>query len=380
MSKSAYPIKPKVTPIYQTSVFTFDDLTELEAYFDSPSERYMYARYSNPNGNELAEEINKLELGAGAVVTSSGMSAIFTAISLYCQAGDHILCAEEIYGGSAVLINQELKRMGITVTYVPSENLYDLGPYRQTQTKLLLAETMSNPLLQVVDIARLAAACQEQNIKLIIDNTFASPIVTRPLTLGADVVMHSVTKYLAGHSDVTAGVVVAKSEDDARRIKSIMMHYGLNLSPFESWLAVRGLKTLRLRLKQHCSNALTIARFLTEQAVVSRVYYPGLETHPQHELALRQGNGLFGGMLSFALPDEEAVVNKFMQSLPTIPFAPSLAGVSTSISHPVRTSHRSLNPEKRDALGITLGVIRLSVGVEEPEEILSELKIALAAI
>jgi len=380
MSKKSPPVKPKVTPIYQTSVFTFDDLTELEAYFEQPSQRYMYARYSNPNANELAEEVNKLEGGDGAVITSSGMSAIFTAILLFCQAGDNILCAEEIYGGSAVLLNQELNRMGISVSYVPVEDLYDLAPFVQPNTRLLLAETMSNPLLRVLDISRLAASCREQNIKLVIDNTFASPVITRPLTLGADVVIHSVTKYLAGHSDVTAGVVVARGEEQVIRAGHIMMHYGLNLSPFESWLAVRGLKTLRLRIKQHSSNALAIAQYLTAHPKVNRVYYPGLPIHPDHELAKKQGQGLFGGMLSFAIADEEEVVNTFMRSLPTIPFAPSLAGVSTSISHPVRTSHRSLNPEKRDTLGITMGVIRLSVGVEEPEELLAELEVALEAI
>ncbi|MDB5261863.1 MAG: cystathionine beta-lyase [Adhaeribacter sp.] len=374
------PVKPKVTPIYQTSVFTFDDLTELEAYFEQPSQRYMYARYSNPNANELAEEVSKLEQGDGGVVTSSGMSAIFTAILLFCQSGDHVLCAEEIYGGSAVLLNQELNRMGISVSYVPVEDLYDLTAFVKPNTRLLLAETMSNPLLRVLDIARLATACHSKNIKLVIDNTFASPVVTRPLSLGADVVIHSVTKYLAGHSDVTAGVVVTKGEEQVNRIRKIMMHLGLNLSPFESWLAVRGLKTLRLRIKQHSSNALAIAQYLDQYPKVNRVYYPGLATHPDHELASQQGQGLFGGMLSFAIADDEEVVNTFMRSLPTIPFAPSLAGVSTSISHPVRTSHRSLNPAKRDALGITMGVIRLSVGVEEPEEILAELEAALNAI
>ena len=380
MSPEIPPIKPKVTPIYQTSVFTFDDLTELEAYFEQPSQRYMYARYSNPNANELAEEVNKLEQGSGAVVTSSGMSAIFTAILIFCKAGDHVLCAEEIYGGSAVLLNQELNRIGITVTYVPTAAIYDLAAYVQPNTKVLLAETMSNPLLRVFDVARLATACRQVQINLIIDNTFASPVITQPLKLGADVVIHSVTKYLAGHSDVTAGVVVARGAESLKRAQQIMMYYGLNLSPFESWLAVRGLKTLRLRIKQHSSNALAIAEFLAAHPKVNRVYYPGLVTHPDYELAKQQGNGLFGGMLSFAIADEEEVVNTLMRSLPSIPFAPSLAGVSTSISHPVRTSHRALSPEKRAELGITMGVIRLSVGVEEPEELLSELSIALDAI
>lgn len=380
MNHSNSPIKPKVTPIYQTSVFTFDDLTELEAYFDQPGERYMYTRYSNPNSNELADEVCKLEKGDGAVVTSSGMSAIFTAIMVFCQAGDHVLCAEEIYGGSAVLLNQELSRIGISVTFVPSESIYDLSGFVQENTKVLLAETMSNPLLRVFDITQLAEACKSQKIKLIIDNTFASPVLTQPLTLGADVVIHSVTKYLAGHSDVTAGVVVAKGEVHVKRIKQVMMYYGLNLSPFDSWLAVRGLKTLRLRMKQHSSNGLAIAHYLANHSKVSRVYYPGLINHAQHDLAKQQGNGLFGGMLSFAIQDDEATVNKFMQSLKTIPFAPSLAGVTTSISHPLRTSHRSLDPKKRDELGITLGLIRLSVGVEEPEELIQELEEALSKI
>ncbi|RDC61527.1 trans-sulfuration enzyme family protein [Adhaeribacter pallidiroseus] len=374
------PIKPKITPIYQTSVFTFADLNELELYFDQPGQHYMYSRFGNPNSDELAAEVNKLEKGDGAVVTSSGMSAILTAVLTFCQAGDHMLCAEEIYGGSATLLNQELQRLGITVTFVPTEHTYNLASYVQENTKAILAETFSNPLLTVLDIARLAALCQQHQIKLIIDNTFASPVITRPLDLGADLVMHSVTKYLAGHSDVTAGVIVAKGEEAAKRIKQIVMYYGLNLSPFDSWLATRGLKTLRLRIKQHSANAQEIAIFLSQHPKVRRVYYPGLADHPQHELAQQQGKGLFGGMLSFQISDELEKVNAFMQALPHIPFAPSLAGVTTSISHPLRTSHRSFSPEKQEKLGITLGLIRLSVGVEEAEDLIQELDTALAAI
>ncbi len=374
------PIKPKITPIYQTSVFTFTDLTELEAYFDQPGQHYMYSRFGNPNSDELAAEVNKLEKGDGAVVTSSGMSAILTAVLTFCQAGDHILCAEEIYGGSATLLKQELQRLGITVTFVPTEQTYDLAAFVQENTKALLAETISNPLLTVLDVTRMAAICRSHNVKLIIDNTFASPVITRPLELGADLVMHSVTKYLAGHSDVTAGVIVAKGEETAKRIKQIVMYYGLNLSPFDSWLAARGLKTLRLRIKQHSANALEIANFLNQHSKVRRVYYPGLPNHPQNKLAQEQGNGLFGGMLSFQISDELEKVNAFMRALPNIPFAPSLAGVTTSISHPLKTSHRSFSPEQQAKLGITLGLIRLSVGVEEVEDLIQELDTALAAI
>lgn len=374
-----FPIKPKITPIYQTSVFTFADLNELEAYYEHPGQQYMYSRFGNPNSDELAEEVNKLEGGEGAVVTSSGMSAILTAVLTFCQAGDHVLCAEEIYGGSATLLAQELQRLGITVTFVPTEHTYELASYVQPATKALLAETISNPLLTVLDVARLAGICREYGVKLIIDNTFASPVITQPLALGADMVMHSVTKYLAGHSDVTAGVVVAKGEA-VKRMKQIVMYYGLNLSPFDSWLAARGLKTLRLRIKQHSANALIVAQYLNGHPKVKRVYYPGLENHPQHQLAQQQGKGLFGGMLSFQISDELEKVNSFMRALPSIPFAPSLAGVTTSVSHPLKTSHRSFSPEQQQKLGITLGLIRLSVGIEEAEELVQELATALAAI
>ncbi|MCJ8166498.1 aminotransferase class I/II-fold pyridoxal phosphate-dependent enzyme [Pontibacter sp. E15-1] len=373
-------IHPKTTPIYQTSVFAFEDLNELEQYFGQPGQSYMYTRYGNPNTDELAQEVNKLESGAGGVVTSSGMSAILAAVLALCKAGDHVLCAEEIYGGSSTLLTQELTRIGIEVTYVPNEALYTLGAHVQPNTRLLLAETMSNPLLQVLDVAKLAEETRQQGIKLVIDNTFATPVLTQPLALGADVVIHSVTKYLSGHSDVTAGVVICRTTEDVQRVQKVKMVYGLNLSPFEAWLAARGLKTLRLRMKQHSSNALAMAAYLQQHPKVEKVWYPGLEEHPQHELAKRQGRGLFGGMLSFRIRDDREVVNRFMKALPTIPFAPSLAGVNTSISYPLGTSHRALSPEQQQKLGITAGVIRFSVGIEEPEELLKELETALAAV
>ncbi|MBX0333096.1 aminotransferase class I/II-fold pyridoxal phosphate-dependent enzyme [Pontibacter sp. HSC-14F20] len=370
-------IHPKTTPIYQTSVFTFEDLNDLELYFDQPEQKYMYTRYGNPNSDELADEVNNLEGGAGAVATSSGMSAILTAVLTYCQSGDHLLCAEEIYGGSAALLSHELTRMGVTVTYVPGDELYTLDGHVRENTKLLLAETMSNPLLQVADLQRLSAETKRTGIKLLVDNTFATPAITKPLHLGVDMVIHSVTKYLSGHSDVTAGAVVAAKAEDMERSKQIMRVYGLNLSPFESWLAARGLKTLNVRMKQHCFNAMAVAEFLSRHPKVKQVWYPGLAQHPQHKLAKGQGSGMFGGMLSFRLEDELETVNTFMRSLKHIPFAPSLAGVSSSISHPLRTSHRSLSPDQQQKLGITLGVIRLSVGIEETVELLADLAQAL---
>ena len=370
-------IHPKITPIYQTSVFKFEDLDAVQQYFDEPGSRYLYSRNGNPNTDELADAINQWEGGAGAVATGSGMAAIFAALLTYCQAGDHVLCAADIYGGSAALLNQELSRLGITASYVPFEELYDLGQYVQATTRLLLCETMSNPLLRVVDLRAAAAECQRHGLKLVVDNTFSTPVLTRPLAHGADLVLHSVTKYLAGHSDVTAGAVVARTPEDAARLRQIGVVFGLTLSPMESWLSVRGLKTLRLRVAAHCDNAQQVAEFLAGHPAVSAVYYPGLPTHAQHALAAAQGAGRFGGMLSFRLPDEADVVNGFMQRSQRFPFAPSLAGVDSSCSSPLYTSHRALTDAQRAELGITVGLVRLSVGIEPIAELLADLGQAL---
>jgi cystathionine beta-lyase/cystathionine gamma-synthase len=371
-------ILPKITPIYQTSVFKFEDLDAIQQYFDEPGSRYMYSRNGNPNSDELAQAVNRWEAGAGALATGSGMAAIFAALMTYCQAGDHVLCAADIYGGSAALLNLELSRLGITVSYVPFEELYDLKSHVQGTTKLVLCETMSNPLLRVVDLRALATECQQHGLKLVVDNTFATPVLTKPLAYGADLVLHSVTKYLAGHSDVTAGAVVARTREDAARLRQIGMVFGLTLSPMESWLSVRGMKTMRLRVAAHSYNAQQVAEFLEVHPVVEAVYYPGLLTHPQHLLAASQGHGLFSGMLSFRLPNDAAVVNRFMQRSERFPFAPSLAGVDSSCSHPLYTSHRALTDAQRAELGISVGLVRLSVGIEPVEELLADLAHALS--
>lgn len=337
----------------------------------------MYTRFGNPNSDELAKEVSKLESGHGAVVTSSGTSAILVAVLAYCKAGDQVLYAEEIYGGSIALLNNELNQLGITATRVPNADLYELEGYVQDTTRLLLVETISNPFLQVLDVERLSAETKRRGIKLVIDNTFATPVITKPLTLGTDMVIHSVTKYLSGHSDVSAGVVVSSEEEDYVRTQQLVRVYGLNLSPFESWLAARGLKTLKLRMRQQCANGLAIAQYLKQHPEVEKVWYPGLEEHAQHRLANEQGNGLFGGMVSFKIKDALEAVNGFMQSLQHIQFTPSLAGVSTSISHPESASHRSISADDRQRLGISTGVIRLSAGIEDPEELLADLAQAL---
>jgi cystathionine beta-lyase/cystathionine gamma-synthase len=375
------PIHPKVTPIYQTSVFKFSSLTELEEYYTTPGRggMYGYSRSEHPNSDELVAEVARLEYAAGGVATGAGLAGLLAAVLATCQAGDHVLCPAELYGGSVVLLSQELSRLGIETTYVPLDDLYNLAQHRRPTTKLVLAEVLSNPLLKVLDGPRLAQACREQGILLLIDSSFTSPMLTRPLEWGADMVWHSATKYLGGHSDVTAGVVVANDPAINKRLRQVATNLGLMLAPLDSWLAVRGLKTLRLRMRQHSENALAVARFLATHPAVEAVFYPGLETHPGHDLAEAQLlNGLYGGMLSLRLADDTvAAADAFVRKTKLFPLAPSLAGVASSCSYPTATSHRGLTDAQRSTLGITPGVLRLSVGIEEPAELLADLAQAL---
>ena len=375
-------IHPKVTPIYQTSVFKFASLAELEEYYTAPDHggRYGYSRAEHPNSDELVAEVARLE-GAegGGVATGAGLAGLLAAVLATCQAGDHVLCPAELYGGSVVLLSNELSRLGIATSYVPLADLYDLAKYRQPNTKLVLAEVLSNPLLTVLDGPRLARACQEQGILLLIDSSFTTPMLTRPLSWGADLVWHSATKFLSGHSDVTAGVVVARDPVLGKRLRQVATNLGLMLAPLDSWLAVRGLRTLRLRVRQHSENALAVAQFLAGHPAVAEVFYPGLPTAPGHALATAQLlNGWFGGMLSIRLTDDSAeAADQFIQRSRLFPLAPSLAGVASSCSYPAATSHRGLTAAQRQALGISPGVLRLSVGIEETGELLADLVQAL---
>jgi cystathionine beta-lyase/cystathionine gamma-synthase len=375
------PIHPKVTPIYQTSVFKFSSLAELETYYTSPDHggMYGYSRSEHPNSDELVAEVAKLEGASGGVATGAGLAGLLAAVLAVCQTGDHVLCPAELYGGSVVLLSNELTRLGIETSYVPLADLYNVARHRQPNTKLVLAEVLSNPLLVVLDGPRLAQACQAEGILLLIDSSFTSPMLTQPLGWGADMVWHSATKYLAGHSDVTAGIVVARDPTLNKNLRRLATNLGLMLAPLDSWLALRGLKTLRLRMRQHSENALTVARFLADSPAVAQVFYPGLESHPGHDLAAHQLlGGLYGGMLSIRLADDTVeAVEAFIQRSKLFPLAPSLAGVASSCSYPAATSHRGLTPAQRTTLGITPGVIRLSVGIEEVADLLVDLEHAL---
>lgn len=365
--------RPEAMPIYQTSVFTFKDVSHMESYFQPGSDTYLYSRNKNPNQTALEEVVALLEGGEEAVVTSSGMSAILSGLLTYLQAGDHILCSSEIYGVTGSLVEKELSRLGMEFSFADFSQLDQVKNSIQSNTKVFLTEVLTNPLLTVIDMRQIAKLAHSHGCKLIVDNTFTSPYLIQPLKWGADMVIHSATKYINGHNDMTGGVVIADKKTIART-REIVVTMGCSLGAFEAWLAQRGAKTFALRMRQHCENGARVAEFLESHPKVERVYYPGLPAHPTYSIASELLNGRFGGMISFKVADRLESIDAFIQSLQLINLAPSLAGVATTLSHPLKTSHRAWDKEKQEHWGITLGLLRLSVGIEDPEDIIQDLK------
>lgn len=355
--KNKKPIKSKVTPIYQTSAFTFADLDELEGYYQGEGS-YLYSRVGNPNTDELGEAVANLEGAPAGVATSSGLSAILAGVLAVVKSGDHIVAAEDLYGGSFHLLKEELNQLGIEVSFVPFSDLAQVEAAIQGNTRLLYTESITNPLLRVEDIGEIVRIAKGHNLITLVDNTFATPLHCRPFLLGVDLVVHSATKYIGGHSDVTAGVLVGKEEYiDKARAK--VVNLGTNVSPFEAWLTSRGLKTLALRMERQSWNAKLLAEALKTNGLVEKVYYP-----------FEHGEKGYGAIVTIKL-SKELDVNQFFKELSWVKIAPTLAGVETTVSHPVITSHRALPQEARDALGITMEVVRISVGIEHSEDIIS---------
>jgi cystathionine beta-lyase/cystathionine gamma-synthase len=344
---------------------------------------YVYQRDGHPNAAALAAKLNDLEQAPHGMVVASGMAAISTALLAMCEQGSHVVITRQVYGKTLQLLNQEAARLGIALTIVDSNGPAAIEAALEERTRLVLVETIANPLLQVADIAAIAEVAHRRGAKLLVDNTFASPLVCRPMELGADFVMESLTKTLNGHSDVLLGYLGGRS-DVWSRVKQVVSAWGFSASPFDCWLAARGLATAHLRLERACANALVAAEFLAKRREVERVEYPGLPTHPQHGLAVRQFVGpkgpQFGTIVTFQLEEGRAAADKFIAAANDIPFCPSLGELSTTLSHPETTSHRGMSPAERAALGITGGTIRLSVGTETPEFICSSLASALLQI
>ena len=358
-------------PIYQTSTFAFSDIGK-NGGFD-------YTRSGNPTRERLEKAIAVLEGGSAATCTSSGMSAVLVALNLL-EHGSHVLCTVDCYGGTFRTLEHARTVYGLEVTYLDLADAAAVQAALRPNTRMLWVETPSNPLLRLSDLAALAGTARASGALLVVDNTFLSPALQRPFAFGADLVVHSTTKYLNGHSDVVGGAVVAAPgrEDLGQRIAAMNNLLGTSQSPHDCYLVLRGLKTLQLRMKAHEENARVVAGFLAAHPAVSAVNYPGLASHPQHDLARRQQKG-FGAMLSFELKDgAREAVEKVLLALRWFTLAESLGGVESLVAHPASMTHASMTPEARRAAGIGDGLIRLSVGIEDAEDLLEDLRQALA--
>ncbi|MBM6618645.1 trans-sulfuration enzyme family protein [Bacillus suaedaesalsae] len=362
--KSKDQIHSKVTPIYQTSAFTFRSLEELEGYYEGQG-NYLYSRVGNPNTDELGQGVAALEGADAGVATSSGLSAVLVSILSVAHAGDHIIANDDLYGGTFQLIAKELQEVGVEASFVSFENKQEIVAAIRPNTKVIYSESVTNPLLRVENLKQVVEIAKEYNLVSIIDNTFATPFLCKPLEVGVDLVVHSATKYIGGHSDVTAGVVVGSSAL-MDRVTQKVVNLGANLSPFESWLACRGLKTLSIRMERQSHNAEELAKGLDGYRGVKKVYYPtGLSP---------LGNG---AMVSIELDSSLCDVNTFFSSLGWIKIVPTLAGIETTVSYPIATSHRALSQESLDELGITRGLVRISVGIENDQDIVSAFRQAI---
>ncbi len=367
--------RPLIAPIYQSAVWTLDSLEQCEAVYAGDAPGYIYTRDANPNHAALERAVADLEGAEAAVAFGTGMAGIAAALTALARSGDQVAASRYLYGATARLLDGELSRFGVETLWVDTTDLEAVEASLSPRTSVLLVETVANPLLQVADVRALAALCGRFGTRMVVDNTFATPLGCRPLALGADVSLHSVTKFLAGHSDVTLGAAAGRREVmDALRVQARL--WGGAANPFESWLALRGITTFPLRMERSAGNALELARRLEAHRGVRRVYYPGLPSHPQHTLAANiLENG--GAMLAFDAGSGEAA-RAVLRRLRSVRFAPSLGDTATTISYPAATSHRALAPEVRAALGITDGILRLSVGIDHVDDVWEDLEQALA--
>ncbi len=352
-------------PIYQTSTFVQE----------SPGvhKGYDYARSNNPTRAVLENLVAGLEKGAKGLAFASGLAAIDAVLKLL-KCGDEIVAVDDIYGGAFRLFEQVYKKFGIRVHYVDASEPENVFNALNRNTRLIWLESPSNPTLKIADIAAIATISKAHGCLLCVDNTFASPVLQKPISLGADIVVHSATKYLGGHSDLIAGIVVTASAELGEQIRFYQNAAGAILGPFDSWLVIRGMETLSLRMRQHCSSALQIAEFLFHHPAVERVFYPGLPDHPKHDVAKRQSRG-YGGIVSFTLKEDSlASANRFVSSTKLFKLAESLGGIKSLVSHSAEMTHKTIPADIRRAAGVSDSLIRLSMGLEEPEDLITDLR------
>jgi cystathionine beta-lyase/cystathionine gamma-synthase len=355
-------------PIYLSSTYVQQGIGE--------NKGYEYSRVSNPTRDRLEENLASLEGGVAARVFGSGMAAI-NALASMLRAGDHVVCGNDLYGGTPRLFNQVLTNFGLEFAYVDTSDAENVERAIRKNTRMVYVETPTNPLMRLSDLAEISRICRRKKVDLVVDNTFMSPYFQQPLALGADMVVHSTTKFLNGHSDGLGGVVVCSRADQAEKLAFLQKCAGAILSPFECWLVLRGVKTLAARMEIHDRNGRTVADFLSNHKKVKQVFYPGLADHPEHELAKRQMSG-FGAMITFETGSLKNA-NTMLKKLRVCSLGESLGGVETLISHPATMTHAALGEKGRKAIGLTDGMVRISVGIEDVQDILDDLEVGLAA-
>ncbi len=357
-------------PLYPTSTFAFNRLGENQG-FD-------YSRSGNPTRQALENCIAELEAGVDAVCTATGMAAV-TAVLHLLKPGDHVIAGHDIYGGTYRLMHDVFSRFDIDFSFVNMTDLDNVRAAVRPETRLIWIETPSNPLLQITDITALAAIARDVGAVSVVDNTFMSPIFQKPIPLGADIVMHSTTKYINGHSDVVGGAVISSTAELAERMRFITNACGITESPWDSWMVLRGVRTLPLRMTQHAASAQKLAEYLVAHTAVKAVYYPGLPDHPQHDLACRQMSG-FGGVVTFDVGADKDALDRLFARLELYSLAESLGGVESLIESPWYMSHMSMSEEARAHAGIKPGTVRVSVGLEDPDDLIEDLANGLAAL
>jgi len=365
---------PVTAPIVRSANFTFASSAEMKRWAEGKSKAYIYTRYGNPTLTVAETKIAELERGEAALVTASGSAAISSALLSVLQAGDELIATRQLYGGSYRLMRDILPRMGVRVHYVES-NLEGVDGLVNTRTRAFYVETPTNPTLGLVDLKRVAQYTRKHKLVSIIDNTFATPILQKPLAMGFDLVVHSATKYLAGHSDIVAGAV-AGSREKIAKVRELMICLGGSMDPDPAYLLVRGLKTLELRVRRQCESAMAVARFLERHPKIAKVHYPGLASHPDHRLAKQQMGG-FGGMLAFDMKGGLSAARRLCDKSRIFLLAASLGGVESLIVLPIYTSHHRMGTEELAAVGITAGTVRMSVGLEDSRDLIADLQQAL---
>lgn len=365
-------------PIYQTSTYAFKNAAHGATLFSGEQDGYIYTRIGNPTVRVLEDNVAELENGYGGIATSSGLGAVSTVFLALLSANDHLISTDSVYGPSRGLVEHYLSRFGVSGSFVNTSKLEDIQAAFRPQTRVLYVETPSNPSMLVTDIRAVAEMAHAHGCMLVVDNTFASPYLQKPLDLGADVVLHSVTKFLNGHADVVGGVIVAKTKDLHKRIRPLMVNFGCNMDPHQAFLVLRGIKTLGIRVERAQQNAMVIAHWLEKHPKVAWVRYIGLESHPQHALVKQQMSG-FGSMISLELKGGLEAGQRVMDRVRLAALAVSLGGVESLIEHPASMTHASMSREDREAAGITDGLVRYSVGIEDVDDLIADLEQALEA-